>query len=156
MKFLIVSDSHGLTYELEDLLNQYRDFDGFIHCGDSELSKNEMTGFAAVIGNNDYNYLPNQLVVNVGNEKALVIHSHRQGIFNTSQILSYMAEEEGAKFVFHGHTHVFKDEMVGGVRIMNPGSLWRSRDDGSSSYAIFEIDEDGNSSFTRIRYRGKQ
>ena len=38
MKVLIVSDSHGLTTELEKLMENYQDeVDLFIHCGDSEL-----------------------------------------------------------------------------------------------------------------------
>lgn len=149
MKYLIVSDSHGLDYELDDLLSEYKHFDGYIHCGDSELPKQYLSNFAAVIGNNDYNYLPEQIVVNVGNQKALVVHSHRQGIFDTKLKLAALAQEQGASFVFYGHTHVFNDEIVNGVRIMNPGSLWRSRDDSSRSYAIFEIDEDDNCTFTR-------
>lgn len=151
MKYLIVSDSHGLSYELSDLLEMHRNFDGYVHCGDSELSKQELSEFSAVIGNNDYNYLPEQLVIDVGTKKALVIHSHRQGIFDTKNKLVALAKEQNADFVFYGHTHVFNDEMIGNVRLMNPGSLWRSRDDGSHSYAIFEIDEEGNSTFTRQR-----
>ena len=110
-----------------------------------------MSNFNAVIGNNDYNYLPEQIVVNVGGKKALVVHSHRQGVFDTKIKLAALAHEQEVSYVFYGHTHVFNDEVVNGIRIMNPGSLWRSRDDGSKSYAIFEIDEEGNATFTRCR-----
>ena len=39
MKVLFVSDSHGLTAELEILVEKHQDeVDLFIHCGDSELA----------------------------------------------------------------------------------------------------------------------
>ena len=42
MKVLIVSDSHGLTTELEKLKENYQDeVDLFIHCGDSELEADD-------------------------------------------------------------------------------------------------------------------
>ena len=151
MKYLIVSDSHGLDYELNDLLSEYRNFDGFIHCGDSELPKSYLSMYKAVLGNNDYNFLPQQLVVDIGDKKAVVVHSHLQGVFDTKNKLAALAKEQDASYVFYGHTHVFNDEVVDGIRIMNPGSLWRSRDDGSRSYAIFEIEEDGACTFTRYR-----
>ena len=152
MKYLVVSDSHGMDYELNDLLEMYPNMDGYFHLGDSELSKQDMQGFQAVIGNNDYNYLPNMLVVAVGNKKAVLVHSHRQGPFHLVANLATLAREQEADFVFYGHTHVFADEIYDGIRVMNPGSLWRSRDNGSHSYAIFEIDEEGNTSFTRMEF----
>ena len=38
MKYLVVSDSHGMDYELNDLLEMYPNMDGYFHLGDSELS----------------------------------------------------------------------------------------------------------------------
>ena len=42
MKVLIVSDSHGLTTELEKLKAKYQgEVEHFIHCGDSELEADD-------------------------------------------------------------------------------------------------------------------
>ena len=42
MKVLFVSDSHGLTAELEKLVENHQDeVDLFIHCGDSELDPDD-------------------------------------------------------------------------------------------------------------------
>ncbi len=152
MKYLVVSDSHGMSYELEDLLVEYKEFDGFFHCGDSELEAVELSNWDACVGNTDYNHLPDFVVARVGSKQALITHSHllsRYGMFNVPHSLAVLAKENNCEFVFYGHTHRFDDQMVDGVRIMNPGSLFRSRDDGSHSYAIFEIDENGEASFTR-------
>ena len=42
MKVLIVSDSHGLTEELEKLIEKHQgEVEFFIHCGDSELEPDD-------------------------------------------------------------------------------------------------------------------
>lgn len=152
MKYLVVSDSHGLQEELSELLKRHPDMDGYIHCGDSELPAYFLSNYMAVIGNNDYNGLPAQIIMNVGKEKALIVHSHRQGFFDRNEQLAYLAKSNGCKFVFYGHTHVFADMVLNGVRIMNPGSVWRCRDGRGSTYGIFEINESGESSFAFMKY----
>ena len=44
--------------------------------------------------------------------------------------------------VCYGHTHIAADETVDGIRLINPGSLWRSRDGRGPSYALLNIDGD--------------
>ena len=44
--------------------------------------------------------------------------------------------------VFFGHTHVATDTIVDGVRLINPGSLYYSRDGRPISYCIITIDEE--------------
>ena len=94
------------------------------------------------------------MVARVGKKNALITHSHllnKFGLFNVSHSLAVLAKNNDCEYVFYGHTHRFDDQVVDGVRIMNPGSLFRSRDDGSHSYAIFEIDETGeHATFTRM------
>ena len=41
MKFLIVSDTHGRMYNLEEAMER-EEFDGMIHCGDVEGMENIM------------------------------------------------------------------------------------------------------------------
>lgn len=152
MKYLVVSDSHGLQDELMELLNRHPDMDGYIHCGDSELPDVYLSNYTAVIGNNDYNGLPAQIITSVGNELALIVHSHRQGFFDRNEQLAYIAKSNDCKYVFYGHTHIYADVTLNGVRVMNPGSLLHCRDGRGRTYAIFEIDENNNSTFTLMNY----
>jgi len=46
---------------------------------------------------------------------------------------------EGADFILHGHTHVPRDEVTGGVRFLNPGSVGRGRQGAPPSFAWLEI-----------------
>jgi putative phosphoesterase len=45
--------------------------------------------------------------------------------------------------VLHGHTHVPRDERVGGVRFLNPGCVTRPNRGAVPSVAILEIATDG-------------
>ena len=60
-KVLVVSDSHGLTKELEVIRERHlNDVDLMIHCGDSELMPDEkvMNGYLTVRGNCDFDNYP--------------------------------------------------------------------------------------------------
>lgn len=41
----------------------------------------------------------------------------------------------GCDFLLHGHTHVPRDEMVGGVRFLNPGCITRPNRGAPASFA---------------------
>lgn len=136
------------------LKERYPDAVGWIHCGDSELSPHEMHGFVSVQGNNDpYHTFPELVVVPIQGYRALIVHGHRVGISNRLRQLAKLAKEHQCQFVFFGHSHVFADDTVDGIRIMNPGSIWRSRDGRERSYGIFEIDEQQTISFTYHAYK---
>jgi len=45
----------------------------------------------------------------------------------------------GIQVVLHGHTHVPRDEMVQGVRFLNPGCITRPRGDHPPSFAWLEV-----------------
>ena len=60
-KVLVVSDSHGLTKELEDLRARHlNDVELMIHCGDSEMMPDDkvMNGYLTVKGNCDFGNYP--------------------------------------------------------------------------------------------------
>ncbi len=148
-KYVVVSDTHQLEKELDDLLTMYPDYDGYFHIGDSELSSDKLSKWKAIKGNHDTNDLPEELIVDIGKQKALLVHSHRQYSFYTKENLVALAKSYNVQYVFYGHNHVFDDKIVDGVRLMNPGSLRHSRDNATHSYALFEIDEENHVRFTR-------
>ncbi|MCX6978157.1 MAG: metallophosphoesterase family protein [Verrucomicrobia bacterium] len=49
----------------------------------------------------------------------------------------------GCDIFLHGHTHVPRDEMFGGVRWLNPGSVTGPRQGSLASYGWLEIEENG-------------
>jgi len=48
---------------------------------------------------------------------------------------------EGCDFFLHGHTHVPRDESVGGVRFLNPGCITRPNRGAPASYAWLRLEE---------------
>jgi putative phosphoesterase len=45
--------------------------------------------------------------------------------------------------LLHGHTHVPRDEMIGGVRILNPGAVGKANKGAPPSYAWLTISPQG-------------
>lgn len=142
MKIIVVSDSHGKQGILEDIENTYPHADVFVHCGDIEEREDAYPRYLTVRGNNDLfnGEYPDEQIVQLGSHKALITHSHLYSYMRRMQQMAQKAKNAGCDLVFFGHTHVATDEMVDGVRLINPGSLWRSRDGRGPSYAIVEID----------------
>lgn len=130
----------------------YPDAAGFIHCGDSELAPEFLSGYFAVIGNNDYERYPESLVVTMGTHRALVVHGHRVGYGNRNMMLARQARQANCDLLFYGHSHIFSDDIVDGVRIMNPGSIWRSRDGRGKTYGVFTIHDNQELTFTFHQY----
>jgi hypothetical protein len=46
----------------------------------------------------------------------------------------------GVDLLLHGHTHVPRDEMVGGTRFLNPGCITNAHRGASASFAWLELD----------------
>jgi putative phosphoesterase len=55
--------------------------------------------------------------------------------------------------LLHGHTHVPRDEMVGGVRFLNPGCVTRPNRGAPASVAHIEIAADGALTWQLTRLR---
>lgn len=45
--------------------------------------------------------------------------------------------------LLHGHTHVPRDEVIDGVRLLNPGAVGRANKGAPRSYAWLNLDETG-------------
>ena len=132
MKFLIVSDTHGRMYNLEEAMER-EEFDGMIHCGDVEgmddLIKSKVNGPCyMVMGNNDwFSNLPAEIQVNIDDYRAFITHGHNYGV----------------SLGLFGHTHRPVAEKRGNLWIVNPGSLTYPRQMGRKpSYAMLTINEE--------------
>lgn len=142
MKVLVVSDSHGNNRVLDQVIEKHSDVDAIIHCGDIECDEFVYPNLLTVRGNNDYwGDFPETRVLRLGNYRVLVMHSHQTYFRHRLEYLSNAAIQEHCDLVFYGHTHVASDEVVNGIRCINPGSLRYNRDGRPISYAIIELDK---------------
>ncbi|WP_181349751.1 metallophosphoesterase [Thalassobacillus sp. CUG 92003] len=139
---LIISDSHGLTQEVQDIKARHQQqVDAMIHCGDAELSleSEPLQGFYYAKGNCDFeSSMENEQVFSVEGLTFLVTHGHLFQIKSTLMPLSYRAEQVGADVVCFGHSHQVAAEKVKNQFFINPGSSRLPRDRKEATYAILE------------------
>lgn len=149
MKYLVVSDNHGVESYLEDIKAKWlNDVDYFFHCGDSELSPESdiWSTYHVVRGNCDYyNEYDNVKLIDTTQDKVLFTHGHLFNVNMTFDKLLYQAEEMQANIVLYGHTHQLFATMVDDILLLNPGSISQPRGKYSylKTYAIITHQEDG-------------
>jgi uncharacterized protein len=144
-KVLIVSDSHGLTKELQDLKERHIiDVDLMIHCGDSELMPDdkEIAGFLTVMGNCDFGGYPLETLAEVSGRRIFVTHGHRYSVKQSLMSLKYKAQEVKADIVCFGHSHVLGAEVIDGILFLNPGSIRLPRERFEKTYMILELSDE--------------
>ena len=135
MRLLIVSDSHGNSAALDDLLKKYPNMDLYLHAGDLEADYQSIRPFDCVRGNCDYfSDLPERRILNTPYGTLLMQH-------RPEPPLSILIEYD-VKIVVFGHTHRRKFELINGVYYINPGAISFSRDGKELSYAIMEISKE--------------
>ncbi|MDO4432933.1 MAG: metallophosphoesterase [Aerococcaceae bacterium] len=147
MKFLVLSDNHGLWNVVHNLLQHFGpQVDYVFHCGDSEFTSDDPIWeqvSCVVAGNMDFDpqYVPQQIVETpVG--KVFVAHGHRHQINQSNDTLYQVAKDSDCRFVFHGHTHVLYAEYREGILLMNPGSINHSRGNHhGTTFAIVTVDD---------------
>jgi len=144
MKVVCVSDNHGRQFAIEAILKKLADAKLFIHCGDSQLPPSAMKDFMIVRGNTDYySDYPLQLCLDICGHKAIVVHGHRffSGLPDLG-VLARHAKSLGADLVFFGHSHRYCDEVVEGVRLLNPGSLAYNKDGSEACFMLLDVTQD--------------
>lgn len=143
MKVLVVSDSHGLTAELESLIEKHQqDVELFIHCGDSELEIDHpaIKKFITVKGNCDFGQpFPDEIAQEIGKRTIFITHGHHYSVKSNLMRLSYKAEEVSADIVCFGHSHQLGAEMINGILFINPGSIRLPRGRSERTYVILDI-----------------
>ena len=141
-KIVLVSDNHSNHKVLKDIYNQHLDADYFLHCGDSEMSIQDIRPYISVKGNNDLgNNFPESLLLDIANKRIFILHGHRYINIRSIDSLIYKALELKADICMFGHTHRFTDFEDSGIRFINPGSCNNSRDLEGPSYAVIYIDD---------------
>jgi putative phosphoesterase len=141
MEIVVVSDTHGRNDVLQQIRLQHPKAYAYIHCGDSEADIHQLDGFASVIGNNDTcRDYPYELVLDLNGMRTLVMHGHQFSRSKMSESLINRAKAKECQLVLFGHTHAYSYEVIDGISIINPGSLFHNRDGSLPSYALIQIE----------------
>ena len=159
MNFLIISDSHGNTAGIREVLSRRRGRDDALlflgdGCRDIDAISESHKDIAvfSVSGNCDFsdflspNKREDELLLTFEGVKILMMHGHKLGVTTGSDSRAAdHARQKGADILLFGHTHVKEEiylppEKEGDkpLWIFNPGSISRPRD-GSASFGTLEI-----------------
>lgn len=147
MRLIIVSDSHGNSTILDEIASRYSDsVDGFVHCGDSELSSTNLIWdiMDTVAGNCDFDpNFPDIFLNDSLDAPYLIVHGHRHQVKYTLQYLKEEAKKEQVAFVFYGHSHVLTLNDEDGIFLINPGSIQQPRGElKERTYGLLETSDE--------------
>ena len=154
MRALVVSDSHGDIYNLENVLKKHRVTDMVLFLGDGEKdlfaqNVSEAVGnrmLVAVKGNCDwYSLLPDDETVMLGPKKIYCLHGHTKGVKHGFEMLEKYAKLQGFDIVVYGHTHEPRTAYEDGIWYMCPGSIK------NGWYGIIDVDERTGSAICYIK-----
>jgi putative phosphoesterase len=162
MKIGILSDTHDELDRLEKALTFLRDekVTTLLHCGDlcgPDIIQ-MMSGFDVRIARGNMDRLPELKMmaqIILGNGRLTSVHQFTLDGYaaamlhgNDSNRLKSMINSGEYAYVFHGHTHRRRDQMIGRTRVINPGALggtrWQQR-----SFCILELTT-GEARFVRL------
>lgn len=149
MKILVLSDSHGRTGIIEELVEKNAEIRHIFFLGDVlrdietvQLLYPDKT-YYKVAGNCDlFCDCVNEAVTTLGGVKIFYCHGHTLGVKYGKQYLLQRAKTEGAQIALYGHTHKSDVDMDTGILLLNPGSVAQARS-GKNSYAVIDLDEKG-------------
>lgn len=161
-RILLLSDTHGEWSRVKAVLKAHPAMDRYIHLGDLGFDPKQLPGFVIVQGNHDPSSygLAQQQILEVEDCRILLLHGHQlemQAVAALQQLTTQdayaqflrqleiagarQAKKCGCQVLFHGHTHMRLDQVVEGVRILNPGSLMFNREEPlCASYACVDVD----------------
>lgn len=143
MKIVICSDNHGNDSVLERIVAEHPNADYYWHLGDSEaFTMSQLKPFTSVRGNNDFLFeLPISRVMEIGDHRFLLIHGTGILPYDLSPLVE-KAKSKECDVVIFGHIHRPVDEIIDGIRLINPGSCNHNRSYAHPTYAIINIDKD--------------
>lgn len=143
MLIVIASDTHRANHRLLELEQMYPQASLYIFAGDYGDDPTRYDHWIGVLGNNDYFFtdrMPMQRVILAGDHRIYLCHGHQHGYTNREWNIAAAAKERDCDIAVYGHSHVASVKEVDGVLLINPGSLYRSRDGRRPSYCLLELD----------------
>ena len=146
MKILVLSDSHSALSFMFRCVRKVKP-DAIIHLGDyyddAQTLQEEFPNIRLyqVPGNCDRYRVPLSaqeiLIMPVFGVELYMTHGHRHNVKMFTGSLLADARKARAAAALYGHTHVKFDQVVNGVRCLNPGSVSIPKD-GSNSCMVYE------------------
>ncbi|MDY0323563.1 MAG: metallophosphoesterase [Candidatus Carbobacillus sp.] len=141
MRFLIMSDTHGLVQPVSDIVRDHP-VDYILHAGDSEMDtgRSPFRQMIMVRGNMDRDLtLQAMRLLRTQGLILLLVHGHEHGVKQDLLRLKLLAQEHGVRIVVYGHTHRPGYLLEEGVLYINPGSLARPRGYPDPTYVLMEV-----------------
>lgn len=149
-KILIISDNHGFTHQLREVIERETPFDLFLHLGDGERSKSEYERLLPPLmaslylkGNNDFFPFQPTARFDLEGVEIFAAHGHKYAVKQGLSVLENEAKKQGAQLVCYGHTHRAEVEESDGITYVNPGSFTGFYSPTGSTYAVVKL-ENGN------------
>jgi len=170
MKIAVLSDTHigqRLSAFPKNFLKEISAFDAVIHCGDYatlDVAKSfqELKNFYGVFGNMDnadiHNALPEHLSVDFEGVRIGVIHGSGSPAGLTKKVYVALCSHYPKNMfdvIFFGHAHSPSDEVISGVRFINPGAFSGNNNSSFGSWGILTIENNSASwELKKISTRG--
>ena len=151
MRLLVVSDTHGVAYNLINILEKTDNIDYLIFLGDgireveNVLKAYPKIKFYPVLGNCDmdpFNLYKESDILKIEGKTVFFCHGHKFFVKSGLGALEQTAKNSGAELLLFGHTHEAYLKYEDGLYTVNPGSLSKSRS-GPCSYALIEVTKNG-------------
>ena len=146
MRVLVLSDSHGFVRNLRAVLQKESDCALVFFLGDGLRDMEHIRPefpqmqFICVRGNNDWSAaqgIDDYAYKYIEGHTVIATHGHRCGVRSSLQPLAAKALDVRGDVALYGHTHIPRQEYVGGVLCVNPGALCDGR------YAVLEFRKEG-------------
>ncbi|MGI6151877.1 MAG: metallophosphoesterase family protein, partial [Christensenellales bacterium] len=94
----------------------------------------------AVRGNNDFGSdAPDEATLSLGGVQIYCTHGHKFGVSFSLNRLYYRAREKDAAIALFGHTHRPLLDNIGGLILLNPGSVAYPRGNYAPTFALLDI-----------------
>ncbi len=155
MRIAVISDTH-IGDRVRDFIPGFLDelgkFDVVIHCGDIttmdalQRLRNSSKSFYGVCGNMDDSIVCSELgksaVFSLADMNIGLMHGWGSPNNLGKRVLErlrYEYPERKLDIVLFGHSHQIFDEIMDGVRVLNPGALSGNVYSGTRSWGILEI-----------------
>ena len=146
-KILIISDNHGFTHQLREVIEREAPIDLFLHLGDGERSKSEyerllppLTASIYLKGNNDFMPLKPTACFELEGVEIFAAHGHKYAVKQGFSVLENEAKKQGANLVCYGHTHRAEVHESDGITYVNPGSFTGFYSPTGSTYAVVKLE----------------
>jgi hypothetical protein len=147
MHWIVLSDSHGRSSAILDILDAEPTAAGFIHLGDLATDMESLAcltdrPIVQVAGNCDpVSDIPRELELVLGSTRVLATHGHLYGVKGGLARLAARAGHRHCQLALYGHTHLPAISLVEEITLVNPGALLLTAT--TLSYARLHLETDG-------------